>query len=751
MTKTFKCSPFNYFYFLLVIFVGLGHAQSVDSLATALSKARSAPDSIQILNELSATILGEEPEQALANSQTALSIAKRINDMRGMGISLIRLGQYNHRSGLHKTATDYFDEAIQLLDEDRYPQVLAEAYTMKGRVQADGAQTRPQAIAATKQALIIYKKLGENFQVGSLTNSIGYRYWRLADYDSALVYFNQAMEIRKDLPQRDKLAQTMNNLGVVYYNTGAYKQSLEYYFDALEIQQQVGNHYSISLLLSNIGKAYQDSQHPGEAMVHFRRALAYGDSAASHTAMGYAYNNLGALFEAQGDFNSALTNYSYSLEYYRKDKHNEGIILNLNSIGHNFINLGDSRQAQQYLNQAYRTADSLGFPLGQVNALKNQGMVDVVLNNYGLALEHYQKGLTIAQKMRQRDALRDIYAGIAEVHEAAGRTDSALYYFKSFVSLKDSLFNEQATRNINSLKIRYEIANAERENASLRAQEKQQNIIIHRNRMVIVIFALLLMATFVLLFQLSRVNRSRNRSITRLRQSEEESQRITKELAESDSLRELLLDIITHDLKNPVGVIYGFSELALEENPENDFLQRIFNSSVRLLKVLENTTILSQATFGESIPKETLNVNSLMTEIVKEHVSWLNLAEMEVEVELTDDLTINANPLIAEIFKNYLSNAIKYASEGKMIRIEGRLLPDELVIMVKDFGTTIPENDRVYVFERKAQLEKGKQKGRGLGLAIVKRIAEAHGGKVWVEPNTPTGNSFCVSLPVDNK
>ena len=68
------------------------------------------------------------------------------------------------------------------------------------------------------------------------------------------------------------------------------------------------------------------------------------------------------------------------------------------------------------------------------------------------------------------------------------------------------------------------------------------------------------------------------------------------------------------------------------------------------------------------------------------------------------------------------------------------------MVCVKDFGKTITEADRTAVFKRQVQLEDGEKRGRGLGLAIVKRIAEAHGGEVWVEPNTPTGNSFCLRI-----
>jgi len=220
-----------------------------------------------------------------------------------------------------------------------------------------------------------------------------------------------------------------------------------------------------------------------------------------------------------------------------------------------------------------------------------------------------------------------------------------------------------------------------------------------------------------------------------------------KKMQESDRLRELLLDIITHDLKNPAGVVLGMAQLVLEQFPGNELIEAIYSSSKRLLKVLDDTTILSQAAFGEVIPSEPLNLRGIITDIAKEFSSMVSDAGISLELDIDSEIEITANPLIGEIFKNYISNAIKYASDGKKILIDALPGSDSIQICVKDFGSTIPEEVREQIFERRTQLAGSIGRGRGLGLAIVKRIAEAHGGKVWVEANYPQGNCFCLKLP----
>lgn len=218
------------------------------------------------------------------------------------------------------------------------------------------------------------------------------------------------------------------------------------------------------------------------------------------------------------------------------------------------------------------------------------------------------------------------------------------------------------------------------------------------------------------------------------------------EIERSNTLRETLLDIITHDLKNPAGVIYALSEAALKSLPENKFIKSIYTTSDRLIEVLQHATTLSKAAFGEDIPKETLSLNDLIQKSSMEFDEALKAAEMNLEVAIAPQTIIQANPLIEEVFKNYIGNAIKYSRSRKII-IEAKSEAQHVTVCVKDFGQTISKVDRDQIFNRRVQLQNSSEQGRGLGLSIVKRIAEAHHGEVWVEPNVPQGNCFCLRIP----
>ena len=231
-----------------------------------------------------------------------------------------------------------------------------------------------------------------------------------------------------------------------------------------------------------------------------------------------------------------------------------------------------------------------------------------------------------------------------------------------------------------------------------------------------------------------------------LKKSEEKYRSQSEELAESNSMKEMLLDVIAHDLRNPAGVIKGFAEFGLEIDPNNEILSEIDGGVNNLLNVIHNATMLSKVVLGDSINKEELDLMDIINIVVKENSSQFEFAEMTLDMKIEKKLIVNANPIIGEVFRNYIGNAIKYAKPGKKVIIDNIMDNRYITINVKDFGKTINKQDRDNIFKRNVQL--GETKGRGLGLAIVSRIAEAHDAEVGVKPNKPTGNIFYIKIPI---
>jgi two-component system phosphate regulon sensor histidine kinase PhoR len=106
---------------------------------------------------------------------------------------------------------------------------------------------------------------------------------------------------------------------------------------------------------------------------------------------------------------------------------------------------------------------------------------------------------------------------------------------------------------------------------------------------------------------------------------------------------------------------------------------------------------------------------------------------------------------LGQLLVNLLHNAVKFSRAGTEVLVRARSYADEVVISVADQGAGIPRADLDRVFERFYKADKARVRGKGgtgLGLSIARHIAEAHGGRIWVESQEGRGSTFHVAIPV---
>ncbi len=232
-----------------------------------------------------------------------------------------------------------------------------------------------------------------------------------------------------------------------------------------------------------------------------------------------------------------------------------------------------------------------------------------------------------------------------------------------------------------------------------------------------------------------------------IRETEHQLRLLNSELFESNTMKELLIDIMTHDLKNSAGNISSTAQLLLEENSKNELHKLINDSSNSLIQILDNAATLAKITDKTKLDRKRLNLTSIIKNESDKISKVIDQETFEIINNISDNIFVFANEIISQIFVNYIGNAIKYAEEGKKLVIENKFLTDRVLIKFSDFGQTIPQDKRELIFSKNFRIDQTNLKtGKGLGLAIVKRIAELHNAEVWVEPNYPSGNIFCFEM-----
>lgn len=219
------------------------------------------------------------------------------------------------------------------------------------------------------------------------------------------------------------------------------------------------------------------------------------------------------------------------------------------------------------------------------------------------------------------------------------------------------------------------------------------------------------------------------------------------QLEESNHLKDLFSDIMRHDILNPIGIIRTSAEMALEDNPEDEDLNLIARSVKRAGELIDNATMLSKLESSEDFEKEDIDLKEILDRISSDMNPLFETGEMDLFNNIMSPMPLKANPIIDHVFINFLSNAIKYAPEGKKAVIEGEDTGDSWIVKVLDFGEGIRDEYKEGIFDRFKRKNKDGVKGSGLGLSIVKKIVDIHRGKIWIDDNPEGGSVFVVELP----
>jgi signal transduction histidine kinase/CheY-like chemotaxis protein len=215
----------------------------------------------------------------------------------------------------------------------------------------------------------------------------------------------------------------------------------------------------------------------------------------------------------------------------------------------------------------------------------------------------------------------------------------------------------------------------------------------------------------------------------------------------------------SHDLKNPIMAISGFSSLMAQAGPLNDqqkeFVERILSASQNMNELVHSMLDLVQIDLEAEPKKEPVDFARLVAEVQDEFQPQAKNKGLGLTFENNRDPLIVPGDAarLRQMTRNLIGNAVKYTPQGGSIRLSVEVQENKAVFRVQDTGKGIPQADLPFIFNRFYRAHNdntSKVEGNGLGLAIVKSIVDQHGGQASVESAPASGTCFSVSLPLSS-
>jgi signal transduction histidine kinase len=220
------------------------------------------------------------------------------------------------------------------------------------------------------------------------------------------------------------------------------------------------------------------------------------------------------------------------------------------------------------------------------------------------------------------------------------------------------------------------------------------------------------------------------------------------------------LGVVAHELRGPLALLKGFSEVLMEDvttiDPESlsKYLTGINSTVVRMFTLLNNLLDITSIELGQiSLEMEPINLSQLLQAHVSDYTYIAQKKAISLSERLaSDQLICSCDPAkISQVVSNFIDNAIKYSEPGKSIEIIGERRGAQIWVGVKDQGPGIRPDEMQYLFRnfgKTSSKPTGGEKSTGLGLAICKKIIEAHRGEIGLESTPGHGATFWFSLPI---
>jgi two-component system sensor histidine kinase KdpD len=230
----------------------------------------------------------------------------------------------------------------------------------------------------------------------------------------------------------------------------------------------------------------------------------------------------------------------------------------------------------------------------------------------------------------------------------------------------------------------------------------------------------------------------------------------TEAARESDRLRSVLLDSVTHEFRTPLTAIKASAETLLsnaelDQAQRNDLLAVINEESDRLNRLIGEAAEVAQLDSHQlQLRIEPHDMNEAVEAAVGQVRSALQNHVLETKFP-KDVPTVRMDvERIAEVLVHLLDNAAKYSPAGTPIRITAEVRDSEVVTSVADHGPGIDEIEQEMIFEKfyRGRSQRMSIQGTGMGLAIARAIVELHGGKIGVTSQVGRGSVFHFSLPI---
>ncbi len=573
-----------------------------------------------------------------------------------------------------------------------------------------------RALELSDSAMAIAQRMHDSVKIIHITYYYGAANKNIGNFHKALQYLNFYRDYQVRHSDSLKVAHVDFQIGDTYDNKGDLESALYHYLNAIEIYKNLNRENFLFSSLTGAGIVYRKMKRPDKALEYYQEARAIYKKSNDGRDSPDALTNIANLLIEEKQYDQAMPYYHHALALDQEDGNEWGIAYDLEHIGKIHLIKKQYVTALASLQQSLRIREKLGHIKNIAITYTAIGETQAMQGKLAEGVQTIQKAIDLAKANNLKPELAEAYNRLAVVYEINGDYRQALQYERLHLVEKDSILNEQISRQLVEMDAQYETAEKTRaiEQLSARSQIQELPIAKAKRQNALISLGLLLALSLAGFAYYRYHNKQKTNRILA-----EKNAVIAQSLAEKDAL----LREIHHRVKNNLQVISSLLSLQAG-NVQDASAQAALTESrnrVRAMALIHQNLYQDANIIG--VPVQSY-IEEMTTNLFR---TYQTAADIDLQLEI-DPLKMDIDDIIplGLILNELITNALKYAfpKGSGILKVQLKKQAEKIQLAVLDNGIGFPPEFKW-------------ETASSLGFRLIQAFAAKLNATVQIENNQP--------------
>ncbi|RZL47786.1 MAG: tetratricopeptide repeat protein [Pedobacter sp.] len=550
--------------------------------------------------------------------------------------------------------------------------------------------------------------------------------------DKALIILGQIKRDAAKTNDYKSIVEAQVVHGNIVYFKGKHDEALKLYLNGLAIAEKYNLHELIASCCNEIGTLFKKNKDLKKALEYYERALVEANTISNDAQIANSYNNIGLVYEEEGNYKKALSQYQKSLLYYQKANEKLGQSYSLEYIGYVYGLMKNYEPAVENLKKSLALRKEIKDNYGIAICLIELTEISRDQKDFVSAIAYAKEAITFCKQINYPDMLQSGYLLLAQIYEQKKDFTSAYAAHKEYVIVKDSIFNDTKSKQINELQTKYDTEKKEQQITILNKENKIQKLVLFKRNIFlsITIGAIVILCAVGFLWQKSVKLKQAARLQAEVLIQQDLATKAILNAEENERKR------ISGELHDGLGQMFSavkmnLSALTDDLNFKSEQSQNMFDKTLDLV----DESCKEVRSIAHQMAPNVLLKSGLATAI-RDFISKIDARKLKINLEtvgLNERLDQNVETVLYRVIQETVNNVIKHA-EANSLDIQLTKDEDGINAMIEDNGKGFDAS----------QLEKFE----GIGLKNIRSRVEYLKGNVDFSSTPGAGTLVAIHIPL---